>query len=131
MKGGVAMFNLNYGDRRPLYMQITEKFRELILTGVMKEGEKFPSVRELAANLAINPNTIQKAYKELENAGFLLSVPAKGSFVAPVKRAADPAKIEELRQKLRSLVREMRFAGAEREFVLSEIEEMYKEDEKP
>ncbi len=122
------MFNLNYGDRRPLYIQITEKFRELILTGVMNEGDKIPSVRELAASLAINPNTIQKAYKELENSGFLLSVPAKGSFVAPVKRTADPAKIEELRRKLRSLVREMRFAGAEREVVLSEIESVYKEE---
>ena len=85
-------------------------------------------MRELAASLAINPNTIQKAYKELENSGFLLSVPAKGSFVAPVKRTADPAKIEELRRKLRSLVREMRFAGAEREVVLSEIESVYKEE---
>ncbi len=124
------MFTLNYGDRRPLYAQITEKFRELILTGAMREGDKFPSVRELAASLAINPNTIQKAYKELENAGFLLSIPAKGSFVAPVKRVPDPAKIQELLQKLRSLARELKFAGAEREAVLAEIENIYKEENK-
>ena len=123
------MFNLNYGDHRPLYQQITGRFKELILTGVLKDGDKIPSVRELAASLAINPNTIQKAYKELENEGYILSVPAKGSFVAPVKNTADLQRLEELRQRLRALVREMRYAGEVRENILGEIENIYKEED--
>ena len=122
------MFNLNYGDRRPLYQQIIERYKEMILTGALKEGDKIPSVRELAASLAINPNTIQKAYKELEYQGYILSVPAKGSFIAPVK-GADRAKLEELRQKLRALIREMRYMGETRESILSEIEAIIKEED--
>ena len=123
------MFNLNYGDHRPLYRQIMERFKELILTGALKDGDKIPSVRELAASLAINPNTIQKAYKELENEGYILSVPAKGSFIAPVKKTVDQSRLEELRQRLRALVREMRYAGEIRENILGEIEKIYKEED--
>ncbi len=121
------MFSLNYGDRRPLYQQIIEKYKELVLTGALKEGEKIPSVRELAATLAINPNTIQRAYRELENQGYILSVPAKGSFVAPVK-AADLPRLEELRRKLRELVRELRYTGETKENILGEIEAIYSEE---
>ena len=121
------MFSLNYGDRRPLYQQIIEKYKELVLTGALKEGEKIPSVRELAATLAINSNTIQRAYRELENQGYILSVPAKGSFVAPVK-AADLPRLEELRRKLRELVRELRYTGETKENILGEIEAIYSEE---
>ncbi len=121
------MFSLNYGDRRPLYQQITERFKELVLTGAMKEGDKIPSVRELAATLAINPNTIQRAYRELENQGYILSVPAKGSFVAPVK-AANLPRLEELRRKLRELLRELRYTGETKENILGELEAIYSEE---
>ncbi len=121
------MFSLNYGDRRPLYQQIIDRFKELVLTGALKEGDKIPSVRELAAALAINPNTIQRAYRELENQGYILSVPAKGSFIAPVK-AADLPKLEELRQKLRSVIRELRYMGEARENILNELEAVYSEE---
>lgn len=57
------MFQLDFGDHRPLYEQIKEKFKELIISGAMTENDKIPSVRELAATLAINPNTIQKHIK--------------------------------------------------------------------
>ena len=60
------MIQLNYGDVSPIYEQIKQRFKDLIVKGVLKENDKIPSVRELALNLAINPNTIQKAYKELE-----------------------------------------------------------------
>lgn len=121
------MFNLNYGDRRPLYQQIIDKFKELVLTGALKEGDKIPSVRELAATLAINPNTIQRAYREMENQGYILSVPAKGSFVAPVK-AVDSPRLEELRQKLRSVIRELRYMGETKENILNELEAVYSEE---
>ena len=75
------MIKLDYRDYRPIYSQIVDGFREQILAGVMQEGEKLPSVRELAAELSINPNTIQRAYRELEAAGWVATVQGKGCFV--------------------------------------------------
>ena len=75
------MIHLNPTDSRPLYEQITEKLKELIIGGYLKENDKVPSVRELASQLAINPNTIQKAYKQLEADGYIFARPAKGYFV--------------------------------------------------
>ena len=82
-KGENDMFQLDFKDRRPIYEQIKEKMKFLIIGGAMKEGEKISSVRELAVSMAINPNTIQKAYKELESEGYIYSVTAKGYFVTP------------------------------------------------
>lgn len=76
------MIALDYRDRRPLYEQIIERFQELMYQEVLKEDEKLPSVRSLAMELSINPNTIQRAYTELERQGFIYSVKGKGSFVA-------------------------------------------------
>ncbi len=78
------MVHLDYRDSRPIYMQIIEGFQDQIRSGVLRQGEKLPSVRELAMTLTINPNTIQRAYRELENAGWVASVPGKGSFVCGV-----------------------------------------------
>ena len=75
------MVNLDYRDARPIYTQIVDGFREQISAGILQVGDKLPSVRELAAELTINPNTIQRAYRELEMAGWIVSVPGKGSFV--------------------------------------------------
>ena len=80
---------LNYRDARPIYTQITDNFRSQIITGVLREGEKLPSVRDLASQLAINPNTIQRAYRELEAAGWIASVAGKGSFVCGVPGQED------------------------------------------
>ena len=75
------MITLNYRDSKPIYEQIKDAIRRLILTGIMAEDEKLPSVRELAQQLSINPNTIQRAYRELESEGCIYSVAGKGSFV--------------------------------------------------
>ena len=75
------MVHLNYRDARPIYTQIADNFRNQIRAGVLAEGDKLPSVRELASELAINPNTIQRAYRELEAEGWIASVSGKGSFV--------------------------------------------------
>ena len=75
------MITLNYRDSKPIYEQICDGIRRLILTGVLAEDEKLPSVRELAQQLSINPNTIQRAYRELETEGCIYSLPGKGSFV--------------------------------------------------
>ena len=75
------MVHLDYRDARPIYAQIIDGLREQIAAGVLQPGEKLPSVRELAAALAINPNTIQRSYRSLELEGWIATVPGKGCFV--------------------------------------------------
>lgn len=75
------MIQLNYRDTRPIYSQIADHLRQQILTGILEEGSRLPSVRDLAGQLSINPNTIQRAYRELELSGFINTVPGKGCFV--------------------------------------------------
>lgn len=75
------MIIIDYNDKRPIYEQITERFQTLIISGVMEADEKLPSVRTLAVELSINPNTIQRAYTELEKDGFIYTVKGKGNFV--------------------------------------------------
>lgn len=77
------MLNLDYRDARPIYEQVQDGLRRLMVSGVIQEGEKLPSVRAMATSLAINPNTIQRAYEALEAEGYICSVPGKGSFAAP------------------------------------------------
>ena len=81
------MVHLDYRDARPIYTQIYDGFREQIQAGILPQGEKLPSVRELAAELTINPNTIQRAYRELEAAGWIATVPGKGCFVCGMPAA--------------------------------------------
>ena len=77
------MFSLNYRDARPIYEQVRDGLRHLVVTGAVQAGERLPSVRSLAASLAINPNTIQRAYASLEAEGYLDPVAGKGSIAAP------------------------------------------------
>ena len=83
------MIFLDYKDRRPIYEQVMERFQEWMLMGVLRQDEKLPSVRALATELSINPNTIQRAYMELERQGYIYSVKGKGSFVADVGQIRD------------------------------------------
>ncbi len=76
------MVHLDYRDARPIYAQIIDGFREQIASGILQPGEKLPSVRELASELAINPNTIQRSYRQLELEGWIVTVPGKGCFVS-------------------------------------------------
>ena len=80
------MITINYRDPRPIYEQIQTELRRLMLTGVLPPGSRLPSV------LAINPNTIQRAYRELEADGYILSVAGKGSFVAQVDQLVEQQK---------------------------------------
>ena len=89
------MIQVNYRDPRPIYLQIVENFRMQIQKGILEEGEKLPSVRELASQLAINPNTIARAYRELEAGGWIASVAGKGSFVCGVPGGGEGQLLEE------------------------------------
>ena len=100
------MIHINFRDARPIYEQVRDGFRQLILTGVLPADSKLPSVRELAAELAINPNTIQRAYRELEAEGYICSVPGRGSFVRQDGAAAG-ARRAELLERGEGLTREL------------------------
>ena len=120
------MIQLDIGDHRPIYEQICSKFKELIINGVLREGDKIPSVRDLASSLAINPNTIQKAYKELENEGYIYSQKAKGSFVCG-EIDGDSTKLKELENTLVSVIGVMRFLGEEQDRIIKLLDDIYKE----
>lgn len=82
------MLHLDYRDVRPIYTQICDGIRDQILSGILQQGDKLPSVRELATQLTINPNTIQRSYRELEMQGWIATVPGKGCFVCGVPNGA-------------------------------------------
>ena len=86
------MIHLDYRDSRPIYEQVKDSLRRLMVTGVLAPGDKLPSVRSMASQLSINPNTIQRAYRELELDGYILSVAGKGSFVAQIDQLAEQQK---------------------------------------
>lgn len=88
------MIQLNYRDSRPFYQQIKDNIRSLVINKAVNANEKLPSVRELASTLAINPNTIQRAYRELESEGYIYTVPGKGSFVSEVKDEAKERRMD-------------------------------------
>ena len=113
---------LNSRDPRPIYLQVKESLRQLIIGGVLTPESKLPSVREIAGTLAINPNTIQRAYRELEAEGFIYSIPGKGSFVSPAREISG----EELRRRWEDLdraVRELRFLGVSEEELIRHLKD--------
>lgn len=124
------MFKLDYNDHRPVYEQIKENFKRLIVTGALKEGEGLPSVRELAGVLGINPNTIQRAYKELELEGFIYSLRAKGSVVAPRTNTINERRKEELFLQMGAILSELSFGGVEKQELEVILDKYYGKEEK-
>ena len=116
------MIQLNYRDSRPIYEQIVDGYRQLIIQGLLNKDDKLPSVRELASSLAINPNTIQRAYRELEVEGFVYTVKGKGCFVAGLPKQ-NTARIQELLQNIEKCVAELEYLGVSREKICKEIQE--------
>lgn len=91
------MIQIDFRDSRPIYEQIKDSILRLIMTQAIQPNEKLPSVRSLASQLAINPNTIQRAYHELEQEGYIYSVPGRGSFAAEIDISKSPKRIELLK----------------------------------
>jgi len=113
---------INYRDPRPIYEQIMDSLRKLIITGAIAPDEKLPSVRELAQQLAINPNTIQRAYRELEQEGYIYSVPGKGNF-AGQQSEVDNERKTELLKKLADTARELEYLGVDKEEIMKYLSE--------
>lgn len=107
----MSVIQLNYRDTRPFYQQIKDNIRHLVISGAFGKDEKLPSVRELAASLAINPNTIQRAYRELENEGYIYTLSGKGSFVAEIGETASQRR-KELLPKFDQIVSELLYLSA-------------------
>ena len=118
------MIQLDYKDRRPLYEQVAEHFKELILTGVLQPDEKIPSVRSMAIELSVTPNTIQRAYSELEKAGYIYTVTGRGNFVSDGTTLQD-IHLQQLLGQVRSAISQAKNAGISRDEILETLELIY------
>lgn len=115
------MIHLDYRDSRPIYEQVKDGFRQRIIQEIIQKDEKLPSVRELATALTINPNTIQRAYRELEQEGYVYTVPGKGSFVAGIPDSRG-ARVKELWDGIERGVLELQYLGMDREEILQRVD---------
>lgn len=123
------MFELDLKSRVPIYEQLVVKLKEMIISEVLKTDEQLPSVRVLARELTINPNTIQKAYRELETQGYLYSIPGKGNFVASILQNENNEKIKKLKEELIKILSEAMYLGMGKDEIIkiaTEIENMIK-----
>ena len=121
------MIPLDYRDTKPIYAQIIDSLVSQIRAGILQEGDKLPSVRELASQLAINPNTIQRAYRELESAGWIASVPGKGSFVCHRKDEKE-LQIQDLLNNFDSAVRSLNVLGVSNMDLIARLTQMRGDD---
>jgi GntR family transcriptional regulator len=122
------MIVIDYKDKRPIYEQIIEKFENLIIRGVLEGGSKLPSVRSLAIDLSINPNTIQKAYMELERSGYIYSVKGKGNYVVGNEEITKRKK-ETVIEQSRNLIRLVKSLGITREEFMENLNYVFEEVE--
>ena len=109
------MITIDYKDRRPIYEQIVSSIEDLAVRGVLEPDSQLPSVRQLAVELSINPNTIQRAYSQLEKTGVIYSVKGKGNFVAADPKRLREKKMEQILQEMEKLLRQALALGAGRE----------------
>lgn len=121
------MIQLNHRDPRPIYEQIKDSLCKLVVSGAIKPEEKLPSVREMATTLAINPNTIQRAYRELEAEGFIYTISGKGSFAAPRDSVVDIYK-DELYETFDKTVQELFVTGTSVEQLTKRLEHLYRKE---
>lgn len=125
-KGGKRLIVIDYQNRKPIYEQVVERFQKLIVTGALEPDTQMPSVRALATELAINPNTIQKAYTILEQRGFIYPVKGRGNFVSGNQELKEQQKVVFF-QKLGSLIKEGKEIGVSKELCIQKTAEFYEE----
>lgn len=122
------MIVIDYTDRRPIYEQVVERFQSLVLCGVLEKDEPLPSVRSLAMELSINPNTIQRAYTELERRGVIYTVKGKGNFVADSK-ALFAWREKELEEQMELFVRKAKEVGMSMTDATGLLEQAWEKEE--
>ena len=123
------MFVVDVMSRVPVYEQIIKQVEEQVLTGILKEGDKLPSVRSLSVKLSINPNTIQRAYTELDRRQLIIIVPGKGSFISEKAIEVVGANSREKMTELNKIIRELALAGVTKEEIINNIEEVFNNTE--
>lgn len=121
------MIALDYRDKRPLYEQVKEKLIHLIAAGALPEDEKLPSVRVLAMELAINPNTVQRAYRELESEGFIYTVQGRGNFVSKSSMWQN-SKYKEILDEIRALIEQAVRFGVKKEELIELLEQVFRKE---
>lgn len=121
------MIILDYRDKRPIYEQMVEKLERLIVNSALETDAKMPSVRSLAMDLSVNPNTVQRAYTQLEQEGYLYTISGRGSFVAPESEWRENKQGKVLSDWL-DLTRQAKEAGVPKEILQRHIRELYRED---
>ena len=121
------MFQLDLTSRKSIYEQIVDGCKELIVAGVLAPNDKLPSVRELSAMLTVNPNTIQKSYRELEQKGWIYTVSGLGCFVSEKPHLPQEAQTKELYEKIKSAIRELLFLGVSEDDMIQIIEKAVRE----
>ena len=116
------MFQIDLKSRKAIYEQVMDNFKRLIVTGVLKHDEKVPSIRDMAKTLTVNPNTVQKAYRELENQGYIYTVLGQGSFIAAPIRQGRENEISDLYDCIRNNVQELLFRGETKSSIIMFVE---------
>ena len=122
------MFQIDLKNRKPIYEQVVDKFTRLILAGNLEEGSRVPSVREMAREISVNPNTVQKAYRELENRGYIYTVMGQGSFISSLSEAESNREVNDLYEKLGQIILELLIRGENKEDVITHIKNMETQD---
>lgn len=120
------MIVIDYQNRKPIYEQIVERFQTLIITGAMSPDSQMPSVRSLAVDLSINPNTIQKAYSVLEQEGYIYPVKGRGNFVSG-NSELKARKQEAFFASLERLLKKGKELDVGRELLMERVQKYYEE----
>ncbi len=115
------MINLDYQSRLPIYMQIINQFERYIVLGILKPHDQVPSIRELASTLGINPNTVKRAYKEMEEKGLITTFSTKGTFISDDVTFATNNKIKELLENIQNNIEELKKMGTKDDYINEQI----------
>ena len=124
-EGGNGMFQLDSKSRKSIYEQVVDNIKEMILSKVLRADEKLPSVRDLSGTLTINPNTVQKAYKELERLGYVYSMTGLGTFVSKIEEGQiDEVLLLNGKQQMKNSIRELYYAGLGKDEIMNIMQEI-------
>jgi len=123
-KGGENLFQIDLKSRKAIYEQVVDNFKRLIVTGVLRPDAKVPSVRDMAKELTVNPNTVQKAYRELETQGYFYTVLGQGNFISPPGYQVDEKEVIAIYNRINNDVQELMFRGETKANILKFVEDV-------
>lgn len=124
------MFQIDPLSRVPVYEQLVNQVENYVLTGILTSNSQMPSVRTLSLSLSVNPNTIQKAYAELDRRGIIYSVPGRGSFISENAREILSLTKKNRLKDLNNIIEELKLAGIKKEVIISNVENIYSNNER-